>query len=63
MSGRRFRELRESIGYSQQRLAEEMEVTIRSISRWENGDFSIPKMAQLALKYIVEKQRGKNDRR
>jgi transcriptional regulator with XRE-family HTH domain len=53
MTIRKFRELRQDIGYSQAKLAKEMGVTIRTVSRWEHGDFPIPKVAELALKTIV----------
>ena len=53
MTIRKFRELRQDIGYSQAMLAKEMGVTIRTVSRWEHGDFPIPKVAELALKTIV----------
>lgn len=57
MSGKRFRELRDSIGYSQERLANELHVTNRSISRWENGAIAIPKVAELALHQVVDKHK------
>jgi DNA-binding transcriptional regulator YiaG len=62
MSGKAFRQMRESIDYSQAMLSREMEVSIRGISRWENEEVPIPKIAELALKYIVEnhkKERGR----
>jgi DNA-binding XRE family transcriptional regulator len=59
MSGSKFRELRESIGYSQERLSKEIDVSVRGISRWENDDIPIPKIAELALRYIIDKQQKK----
>jgi len=53
MTIRKFRQCRRSIGYSQAKLAKEMGVTVRTISRWEHGDFSIPKLAELALRTVV----------
>ncbi len=53
MTIRKFKELRQDIGYSQAKLAKELGVTIRTVSRWEHGDFPIPKVAELALKMIV----------
>ncbi len=53
MTIRKFKELRQVIGYSQAKLAKEMGVTIRTVSRWEHGDFPVPKVAELALKTIV----------
>ncbi len=53
MTIRKFKELRQDIGYSQAKLAKELGVTIRTVSRWEHGDFPIPKVAELAIKTIV----------
>jgi len=48
-----FKKLRESIGYSQARLSKEMDVTIRTISRWETGEIKIPKVVEIAIRAIV----------
>ena len=53
MTIRKFKELRQDMGYSQAKLAKEMGLTISTVSRWEHGDFPIPKVAELALKTIV----------
>jgi hypothetical protein len=37
------------------RLSKEMDVTIRSITRWETGVNRIPKMAELSLGYLALK--------
>jgi transcriptional regulator with XRE-family HTH domain len=63
MSGDQFRKLRESIEYSQAMLSKEIDVSIRGISRWENDEVSIPKIAELALKYIAEKHHTNRGRR
>ena len=62
MSGKEFRKLRESMEYSQARLSREIDVSIRGISRWENGEVPIPKVAELALRYIVDKHQTKKER-
>lgn len=59
MSGSEFRKLRMSIAYSQERLSKEIDVSVRGISRWENGEVAIPKIAELALRYLAEKKRRK----
>jgi DNA-binding transcriptional regulator YiaG len=61
MTRQEFKKLRESVGYSQVQLAKEFGVYVRSISRWETGEFPVPKMAELALRYIVDqvKRKGK----
>ena len=53
MTKGQFRELREAIDYSQAKLAKEMGVTVRTITRWETGEFPIPRIAELALRSVV----------
>ena len=53
MTKGQFKELRESIGYSQAKLAKEMGITIRTITRWERGEFPIPRLAELALRAVI----------
>lgn len=53
MTKGQFKELRESIGYSQAKLAKEMGITIRTITRWERGEFPIPRLAELALRAVA----------
>jgi len=57
-----FKKLRESIGYSQARLSKEMDITIRTITRWENGEVKIPKVVEIAIKAIVRDARKKRRR-
>jgi transcriptional regulator with XRE-family HTH domain len=59
MTKQEFRRLRKSIGYTQGMLAKEMGLFIRTISRWETGEVKIPKIAELALMYIVEKSKDR----
>ena len=54
MKGSEFKKLRKLIGFSQSQLSKEMEVTIRSITRWETDVNAIPKMAELALRYLAQ---------
>jgi transcriptional regulator with XRE-family HTH domain len=51
-----------SINYTQERLSKEIDVSVRGISRWEHGDIAIPKIGELALRYIAEKHQGKKGR-
>lgn len=53
MTKTRFKDLRKSIGYSQAKLAQEMGISIRTITRWERGDRPIPRYAELALRTLV----------
>ena len=55
MTKQEFRKLRKSIGYSQAKLAQEMDLFIRTISRYETGELAIPRVTELALRYIVDK--------
>jgi transcriptional regulator with XRE-family HTH domain len=59
MTGAQFKKLRESIGYSQARLSKEIDVTIRSITRWETGETPIPKIAEISLKHVAAKAKSK----
>lgn len=52
MTKREFKQLRQLIGVSQTKLAKEMGVTIRTITRWERGEFPIPRIADLALRNL-----------
>jgi len=56
-----FKKLRGSIGYSQARLSKEMDVTIRTITRWENGEVRIPGVVEIAIGAIVRgaKRKGR----
>jgi DNA-binding XRE family transcriptional regulator len=55
MTKQEFKRLRKSVHYSQAKLAEKLDLYIRTISRYETGELNIPKVAELALRYIVEK--------
>jgi len=39
-----------------------LDVSERGIRRWENGEVDIPKLAELALLYLLDKQRKKGTR-
>jgi len=56
-----FKKLRESIGYSQARLSKEMDISIRTITRWENGVVRIPRVVEIAIRTIVRgaKKKGR----
>jgi len=57
VTGNEFRKLRKAGGFSQSQLAREIDVTIRSLTRWETGETPIPKIAELALRYVVKKKK------
>jgi DNA-binding transcriptional regulator YiaG len=52
MTKREFRKLRGLIALSQARLAKELGVTLRTVARWERGEFPIPRVAELALRNL-----------
>jgi len=58
-----FRKLRQSVDYNQSMLAKEMEVTIRTIGRWENGGAPILRTVDLALMHIVQEAKRKKSKR
>jgi DNA-binding transcriptional regulator YiaG len=55
MSGGEFRKLRRAMGLSQDELSKVIDVSARGVRRWENGEIAIPKIAELALRYLAEK--------
>ena len=62
MSGDEFRKVRRAMGLSQDELSEMIDVSARGVRRWENGEVTIPKIAELALRYLAEKNRRKENR-
>ena len=54
-----FKKMRKLGGYSQAKLAKEMGLYIRTISRYETGELKIPKVTELALRYIVDQAKRK----
>ena len=62
MKGREFKKLRESIGLSQSQLGKELDLYVRTISKYENDDLAIPKVTELALRYVVQQVKQKERR-
>ena len=62
MTGREFKKLRESTGLSQSQLGKELDLYVRTISKYENDDLVIPKVTELALRYIVQQAKQKERR-
>ena len=62
MSGHEFRKVRKTMGLSQDELSKMIDVSERGVRRWENGEVTIPKIAELALRYLAEKTRKKETR-
>jgi DNA-binding transcriptional regulator YiaG len=61
MKGAEFKRLRTSIGLSQSQLARELDLYVRTISKYENDDLVIPRVTELALRYIGQ-QLNKKER-
>ena len=62
MSGNEFRKVRRAMGLSQDELSKVIDVSSRGVRRWENGEVAIPKIAELALRYLAEKKQRKETR-
>lgn len=52
MTGEDLRSLRTELGLSQERLAELLDVGRRTVIRWEQGAWPIPRIAELALETL-----------
>ena len=57
-----FKKLRKSVGLSQSQLAQELDLYVRTISKYENDDLVIPKVTELALRYVVQQAKQKERR-
>jgi DNA-binding XRE family transcriptional regulator len=57
-----FKKLRAKAGHTQATLAAQMGVHPRTVTRWEIGEIIIPRIAELALRYLAERTK-KNRRR
>ena len=62
MSGDEFRKVRTAMHLSQDALSKLIDVSVRGVRRWETGEVAIPKIAELALRYLAEKSRKKETR-
>lgn len=49
-----FKKLRETAGHTQATLAGAMGVHLRTVWRWELGETIIPKVVELAVRYVAE---------
>jgi len=62
MSAKDFKRQRLAKGYSQSQLARELDVHMRTVSKWERGVVPVPRMAELALAALKPKPTKKGDR-
>jgi len=56
-----FKKLRETAGHTQASLAAAMGVHLRTVWRWELGETIIPKVVELALRYVAERAATERD--
>jgi len=56
-----FKKLRETAGHTQASLAVAMGAHVRTVWRWELGETVIPKVVELALRYIAERASKEQD--
>jgi DNA-binding XRE family transcriptional regulator len=56
-----FKMLREATGHTQASLANAMGVHLRTVWRWELGETIIPKVVELALRYVAERSERARD--
>ncbi len=54
MTTEEFKKLRESAGHSPKTLAIALGAHLRTVWRWERGETIIPKVVELALRYVAE---------
>jgi len=57
-----FKKLRKTASYTQATLAKEMGVHLRTVTRWEIGEVVIPRVVELALRYIAQGTKKKGRR-
>jgi len=57
-----FKKLRKSAGHTQASLSREMGIHIRTVTRWEIGEVDVPRVVELALRYIADRAKGKRRR-
>jgi DNA-binding transcriptional regulator YiaG len=54
MTAQEFGDIRQSLGFTQEKMAEAMGVDIRTVRRWENAERSIPGTAVILAKILVQ---------
>lgn len=52
MTATQMQKARKRLGWSQARLAEALEVHSMTVSKWEREEQPIPKMAELAIRWL-----------
>jgi len=62
MTKEEFKQLREYAGHTQASLSREMGIHLRTVTRWEIGEVDVPRVVELALRYIADRAKGKRRR-
>jgi DNA-binding transcriptional regulator YiaG len=62
VTGSEFRKLRKDAGFSQAKLGRELDIAVRTMTRWERGETPIPRMAVLAVRYLIATKNSKGVR-
>jgi len=57
-----FKRLRKRASHTQASIAKEMGVHLRTVTRWEIGEVVIPRVVELAIRYIAERPKKKGRR-
>ena len=62
MTGRRFKQVRTTLGLTQAQLAKLLGVWPNTVAVWERGEKPIPGPVELAMKLLLEKkERGEKE--
>lgn len=59
MTGAECRALRQSVNWSQMRLATHLDRELSSVSRWERGEVPIDRVTEIAIKAVIAEEAAK----
>lgn len=60
MNGKELKEKRKDLNFTQEQLANELQVTANTVARWEREEMKIPPFLHLALESIERKIKNSN---
>jgi DNA-binding XRE family transcriptional regulator len=61
VTGEEFKRLRMGTDHTQASLSKELGVHLRTVTRWEIGEVIVPKVVELALRYVSEHAMKRRD--